>query len=104
MHQYPYKLEKTAMNEAVIKERLSELCEVMNASRVSAGGKAQAEGAYVSEVQPADLDESLNNLRLQIRYLVFDLEATRRENRYLRQMLEARHRPENREDDEPPSV
>jgi uncharacterized FlaG/YvyC family protein len=35
-----------------------------------------------------DLQESLDYLRLSIKYLVFDLEATRRENRYLRKMLE----------------
>ena len=32
--------------------------------------------------------ESLDYLRLSIKYLVFDLEATRRENGYLRKMLE----------------
>ncbi len=36
----------------------------------------------------ADLQESLDYLRLSIKYLVFDLEATRRENKYLRKMLE----------------
>jgi chromosome segregation ATPase len=35
-----------------------------------------------------ELQESLDYLRLSIKYLVFDLEATRRENTYLRQMLE----------------
>ena len=35
-----------------------------------------------------DLQESLDYLRLAIKYMVFDLEATRRENRYLRQMIE----------------
>ena len=35
-----------------------------------------------------DLQESLDYLRLSIKYLVFDLEATRRENDYLRKMLE----------------
>jgi len=35
-----------------------------------------------------DLQESLDYLRLSIKYLVFDLEATKRENGYLRQMLE----------------
>ena len=34
------------------------------------------------------LQESLDYLRLSIKYLVFDLEATRRENNYLRKMLE----------------
>jgi len=36
----------------------------------------------------SDLQESLDYLRLSIKYLVFDLEATRRENSYLRKMLE----------------
>ena len=36
----------------------------------------------------SDLQESLDYLRLSIKYLVFDLEATRRENGYLRQMLD----------------
>jgi len=33
------------------------------------------------------LQESLDYLRLSIKYLVFDLEATRRENQYLRRMI-----------------
>ena len=36
----------------------------------------------------SDLQESLDYLRLSIKYLVFDLEATRRENAYLRKMIE----------------
>lgn len=36
----------------------------------------------------SSLQESLDYLRLSIKYLVFDLEATRRENSYLRKMLE----------------
>lgn len=36
----------------------------------------------------SDLQESLDYLRLSIKYLVFDLEATRRENAYLRKVLE----------------
>lgn len=34
-----------------------------------------------------DLQESLDYLRLSIKYLVFDLEATRRENQYLRDII-----------------
>lgn len=37
------------------------------------------------------LQESLDYLRLSIKYLVFDLEATRRENGYLRKILEETH-------------
>lgn len=36
----------------------------------------------------AGLQESLDYLRLSVKYLVFDLEATRRENRYLRKMVD----------------
>ena len=39
-----------------------------------------------------ELQESLDHLRLSIKYLVFDLEATRRENAYLRQLIEQANR------------
>lgn len=35
------------------------------------------------------LQENLDHLRLSVKYLVFDLEATRRENNYLRKLLES---------------
>lgn len=38
----------------------------------------------------SSLHESIDFLRLSIKYLLFDLEATRRENKYLRKMLEER--------------
>jgi len=40
-----------------------------------------------------ELQESLDYLRLSVKYLVFDLEATRRENGYLRKLLENRGHP-----------
>lgn len=36
-----------------------------------------------------NLQNSLDQLRLTVKYLLFDLEATRRENKYLRKMLES---------------
>ena len=36
----------------------------------------------------SSLQESLDYLRLSIKYLLFDLEATRRENAYLRKLLD----------------
>lgn len=36
----------------------------------------------------SSLQDSIDYLRLSIKYLLFDLEATRRENAYLRKMLE----------------
>lgn len=37
------------------------------------------------------LQDSLDYLRLSVKYLVFDLEATRRENEYLRKMIARDH-------------
>lgn len=35
-----------------------------------------------------ELQSSLDHLRLSVKYLVFDLEATRRENSYLRKLVQ----------------
>ncbi len=47
----------------------------------------------------AELQESLDYLRLTIKYLVFDLEATRRENTYLRKLVEQANRQDTPHDD-----
>ncbi len=49
-----------------------------------------------------ELQEALDYLRLSVKYLVFDLEATRRENAYLRRMIEQsnRERERNQKPDE----
>src|SRR5262245_45389635 len=47
----------------------------------------------------AELQESLDYLRLTIKYLVFDLEATRRENTYLRKLIEQANRQDAAADD-----
>lgn len=39
-----------------------------------------------------ELQEALDYLRLSVKYLVFDLEATRRENAYLRRIIEQSNR------------
>jgi len=48
----------------------------------------------------AELQESLDYLRLTIKYLVFDLEATRRENTYLRKLVEQANREDIAHDDD----
>ena len=40
------------------------------------------------EESVAKLQDSLDYLRLSVKYMVFDLEATRRENVYLRKLVE----------------
>ena len=42
----------------------------------------------------SELQDSLAHLRLSIKYLIFDLEATRRENAYLRKLVEQANRDE----------
>lgn len=49
----------------------------------AAGGSGDELRVSVEELQ-----ESLDYLRLSVKYLVFDLEATRRENAYLRRLVE----------------
>lgn len=46
-----------------------------------------------------DLQESMDYLRLSIKYLMFDLEATRRENNYLRSMLEDKNKDDGEDGD-----
>lgn len=40
-----------------------------------------------NKISPPDINDSLDFLRLNVIYLLFDLEATRRENKYLRNLL-----------------
>jgi hypothetical protein len=40
----------------------------------------------------------MDQLRVLAKYVAFDLEATRRENKYLRQMLESRSQRDDGED------
>jgi hypothetical protein len=51
----------------------------------------------------AELQESLDYLRLSVKYLVFDLEATRRENAYLRKLVEQSNRDSARGPSERPN-
>lgn len=84
------------MNEVILTEKLLELVEsVHRSSATPAEAKTDADGVYQSHPvgRSASLDEALSQLRVQLKYLLFDLEATRRENKYLRQMLENRYRP-----------
>ena len=91
------------MNDVAIKERLAELHDALRSSAyVGLASSATEQNQTQTEAppRPATLEETFDQLRLQMKYLLFDLEATRRENRYLRQMLEARPPTPPREDDE----
>lgn len=83
------------MTEAVIRERLTELYEIIHTSPVASDDA----GKKTCKISRGTLDDALDQLRMEMKYLTFDLEATRRENRYLRQMFEARFPKTNRKSD-----
>ena len=87
------------MKEAAIRKQLSELSESMTMSPLFGAETSETEGVYKPEGRRGELsvEESIDRMRLQLKYLLFDLEATRRENRYLRQMLESRGRRDREE-------
>ena len=80
------------MQEAAVKKQLIMLSQTISTIPDHSSSKPATKGVHLTEpaVEKSSLDEALEVLRLQIKYMVFDLEATRRENRYLRQMLESR--------------
>ena len=71
-------------------ELMNEISQLPQAERAKLNDLAEQTKARHQKLRKtiADLTESLDYLRLSIKYLVFDLEATRRENSYLRKMLE----------------
>ena len=83
-----------AMSEHEFQTKLAEL--MGEISTLPASERAKLERLAVDTRQRHErlrqtvnsLQESLDYLRLSIMYLMFDLEATRRENGYLRKMLE----------------
>ncbi len=82
------------MDEAALREKIGEI--LSEAQRVpavaepGAGGTGQREHLHPSGLrrEMAALEDGLDHLRLAIKYLVFDLEATKRENRLLRELLD----------------
>ena len=78
------------MTEAATRERLNELMDMIVSFAASSTGRSN--GAFDPPFAQGgeSVEAVINALRVQIKYLLFDLEATRRENRYLRQMLENR--------------
>ena len=91
------------MNEAVVLKKVKELSELVTSSPVAGAVRdTGTDGMYlpVTSTERGSVEVSLGNLQLQIKYVLFDLEATRRENRYLRQMLENRPRRKGEEDSE----
>jgi chromosome segregation ATPase len=82
------------MDEATFQKRLSELVSEINKlppqerERLQALAQETRDRHDKIKKSMSGLQESLDFLRMSIKYLLFDLEATRRENGYLRKMLE----------------
>jgi hypothetical protein len=89
---------KYDMDEHTFQRKMAELIDRIK----ELPGKPDTEAASTDESQKnglktsiGELQESLDYLRLSVKYLVFDLEATRRENAYLRRLVEQANRERN---------
>lgn len=93
------------MNEQEFQQKLGDLIQQISALPEQQRAPLQALASETRDRHDrmkktvADLQESLDYLRLSIKYLVFDLEATRRENEYLRKLI-AQHSQESGDDGE----
>jgi hypothetical protein len=82
------------MNEETFQRKLAELVAEIGTLPVGERSKLEALAEQAKQRHKqlketvTNLQDSIDFLRLSIKYLLFDLEATRRENAYLRKMLE----------------
>ncbi|MEI6899239.1 MAG: transcriptional regulator [Bacteroidota bacterium] len=82
------------MDEAEFQKRLAELVTEIDTLPVGERERLHKMAAETKDRHDQikksvnSLQESIDFLRLGIKYMLFDLEATRRENAYLRKMLE----------------
>ncbi len=82
------------MNEQNFQDKLGELLTRINDLPEAERGRMEQLAAETRDrhdrmkTAVSELQESLDYLRLSVKYLVFDLEATRRENKYLRSLIQ----------------
>lgn len=82
------------MDEAIFQKKLGELLAQIETLPESERERLRALAAETQQRHQDikksvdSLQENIDFLRLWIKYMLFDLEATRRENNYLRKMLE----------------
>jgi uncharacterized protein YfbU (UPF0304 family) len=75
--------------EAKLKELLNEISDIPNSQGKKLLLLTQKAKPISQKLNNTEtIEESLEHLRLILKYLLFDVEATRRENSYLRKMLE----------------
>ena len=78
------------MDDAILKDRLKELVRYVNSTQTPPVGRPAAfPGDNSNSVNRCrrNIQELLDALGFTVKYLIFDLEATRRENAVLRKIL-----------------
>ncbi len=94
------------MDEQTFQNKFNELLNRINElpddqrSRIEKMANDTRERRQRIQSSVSELQEALDYLRLSVKYLVFDLEATRRENAYLRRLLEQANGDVQRQGDE----
>ena len=96
-------LRNSDMDIKVIEQKLNELRETVGKVSSSPVQETAVAGEYrpTPEAVPTSNEELLDYLRVFVNYIAFDLEATRRENKYLRHMLQTRYTEDKDEDSQP---
>ncbi len=81
------------MDEAILRDKVGELLSAVNhlpgaptSTAINLASLSSHEPSTIRRDMAA-MEENLDQVRLAIKYLVFDLEATKRENHLLRDML-----------------
>lgn len=74
------------MDEESFRRKLGEILGVIDPPAAPSGDASQASPDPLSD-SVARLTAAVDQLRIRVKYLVFDLEATRRENQYLRGII-----------------
>lgn len=81
------------MDESALREKVGQLLSEVHrfpqhekAEAIGVGQEDIAQGSAVKR-EMAAIEDSLDQVRIAVKYLVFDLEATKRENRLLKDLL-----------------
>ena len=94
------------MDEQLFQTQFNDLLQRMNGVPDAQGENVEAVAGEATERQArirasmTELQDAIDHLRLSVKYLVFDLEATRRENAYLRGLLEQANHVDDVDDEE----
>lgn len=97
----PEEMRRDEMDEESFRRKLGEILGALEASGRAPNPAETSDPLWSEELRDsvAKLHGAVDHLRLRVKYLVFDLEATRRENAYLRAMLDRAVREDRRRKD-----